>query len=634
MTSTTPAPAAGAPASAAPSPDSSEPELLPTATPAQTRAELVRRLRRTPLRPVLALLVTVAGVVAGLLVPRALGELVDLVSEGGHGAGALTAPVVLVAGACLAQAVLTGWGNAVVARTGEELLARVRESALGRALSIPTERLERSGTGDLVSRVSNDVSVLADAVRSLIPQLVGAVLQIGLTFVALLVLDWRFALASLLVVPLQVSAVRWLRRTSRPVRTAERAALGSQAQTILESTDGAHTVRAFRLEQLRLELTRERSRRTRDLALRSTRIGTRFFGKLNGAEWLGLSALLVMGWFLVRSGDTALGTASAAALYFHRLFDPVNQLLSSFDEVQSAGAAANRVVGLTLLGPEADTDEEGAGEGPGAGGERPAPAAGALPSQRTAEDRPADRAALEIAGVAHSYVPGRPVLEGVGLRLAAGERVAVVGTTGAGKSTLARLAAGVQRPSAGGVLLGGRPVEELSAGELSAAVALVSQETHVFAGPLRDDLLLARPEAAEDELWEALAEVGADEWARALPDGLDTAVGQGGRKLDALRAQHLALARLVLADPPVAVLDEATAEAGSAGARILEDAAERALAGRTALVVAHRLSQAARADRVVVLSAGRIAEEGTHAELAAAGGEYAALWAAWSGARG
>ncbi|MFI6347647.1 ABC transporter ATP-binding protein [Streptomyces sp. NPDC050560] len=586
-------------------------ELLPTASAAEVRAELLARLRAAPLRPVLALVLVVAGVVGGLVVPRGLGRVVDLVAEGGHGTSAITAPVLLVGLACLAQAAFGGWGSALVARTGEEVLAGVRESALERAVETPLERLEKSGSGDLVSRVSNDVSTLAEAVRSLVPQLAAAVLEIGLTLVALLLLDWRFALASLLVVPLQVYALRWLLRNGRPVRRGERLALGEQAQTILESVDGAHTVRAFRLGPARLRAVGAKSRVTRDLALRATQIATRFFGKLNGAEWVGLSALLVVGYALVRADAVGIGAASAAALYFHRLFDPINGLLSSFDEAQSAGAAATRVVGLARL-PRRAPAGDGAPGAVGGGG---------------------TGAVVELAGVGHSYVPGHRVLGPVDLRLAAGERVAVVGTTGAGKSTLARLVAGVHRPTEGRVLLGGTAYEELPDETLRGAVALVSQETHVFAGTLAEDLRLVAPDADDAALHTALETVDALGWARALPDGLGTRVGQGGARLTPVQEQQLALARLVLADPPVAVLDEATAEAGSAGSRALEAAAERALEGRTALVVAHRLTQARRADRIVVVDRGLVVEQGTHEELVAAGGGYAALWAAWSGAR-
>jgi ATP-binding cassette subfamily C protein len=233
---------------------------------------------------------------------------------------------------------------------------------------------------------------------------------------------------------------------------------------------------------------------------------------------------------------------------------------------------------------------------------------------------------VKLSQVRHAYPDGPEVLHDIHLEVAAGSRIALVGATGAGKSTLAKLVSGVHRPTAGTVHIGG---VEPDAALARSSVALVTQEVHVFAGPLADDLRLARPSATEDELRDALRTVGALDWALALPDGLDTVVGTGGHTLTVVQSQQLALARLVLADPPVAVLDEATAEAGSAGARLLDDAALRALEGRTGLMVAHRLTQAATADLVVVLDRGRIVEQGTHDELVAAGGTYAHLWAAW-----
>ncbi|MCM3925466.1 ABC transporter ATP-binding protein/permease, partial [Frankia sp. AiPs1] len=247
---------------------------------------------------------------------------------------------------------------------------------------------------------------------------------------------------------------------------------------------------------------------------------------------------------------------------------------------------------------------------------------------------PAD-GSLAVRDLRYAYLPGQEVLHGVSFDVPAGGSVALVGGSGGGKTTLAKLLAGVHPPTAGTIRVGGSGGGGTGTDPLTlrATVALVTQEVHVFAGTLAEDLRLAAPRASEAELWNALAAAGAADWVAALPDGLDTVVGDGGLDLDPARAQHLALARLQLADPAVAILDEATAEAGSSGARQLEAAAQRVLAGRTSIVVAHRLSQAADADLILVLDDGHVVERGSHADLLAASGRYAQLWRTWSAHR-
>ncbi|GAB3507113.1 ABC transporter ATP-binding protein [Amycolatopsis cihanbeyliensis] len=579
-------------------------ELLPTASWARTRAVLGELLRPRRGLATGAFLVLLVATGVGLLTAPLLGHIVDLV-VGQRGPDALTLPVVLLALVALTRGVTTALGLGLVARLGEGMLATLRERFVQRALSLPLEQVERAGSGDLTARVTNDVTVIAKSVRDALPELGRSALTIGLTLVGLTVLDWRFLLAALLAAPIQWHTVRWYVRRAVPLYAAQRVAVGAQQQQLLDTVGGARTVRAFRLADAQVARVTERSWGAVDLALRGIRLVTRFFARLNLAEFVGLAAVLAAGFLLVDAGAVSVGTATAAALYFHSLFNPINAALALVDDAQAAGASLARLVGVSDLPAEQEPP-------------------------RVAS--PVD-ASVKAAAVRHEYLPGHEVLRQVDLDVGTAERVALVGASGAGKTTLAKLIAGIHVPTGGSVRLGGVGLAELGPAGVRRTVALISQEVHVFAGPLAEDLRLAAPEADERRLRSALERTGALGWVDSLPEGLATVVGDGGHRLTVTQAQQLALARLVLADPPIAILDEATAQAGSAGARALERAADQALAGRTGLVVAHRLTQAAAADRIVVLDAGRVVETGTHEQLLAAGGRYATLWRAWSDTR-
>ncbi|MFD3552114.1 ABC transporter ATP-binding protein [Streptomyces goshikiensis] len=599
-------PGAGAAAAAAvgPAGDARERAILPVATGAQTLAAVGELLRGRRLQALTAAAVLILGTGIGLLTAPLLGRMVDLVA-GHRGTASLTLPMILLVAVAVGRGVATAIGGSLVARLGETVLAGLRERFIERALNLPLERVEQAGSGDLTSRVTGDVTLITRVVRHALPEFTTALLTIALTLVGLAVLDWRFLLAVLLAVPVHVLTVRWYIPRAVPVYAAHRVANGALQHQLLDSVGGVRTVRAFRLTDRHARLLEERSREAVDLALRGIRLVSGFFSRLNLAEFIGLAAVLVTGFLLVGDGSVSIGTATAAALYFHSLFNPVNAALFLIDDAQSAGAGLARLVGVSALPAE------------------PGP---------TGDTEPAD-GSVRVRALSHAYTPGHPVLSEVDLEVRAGERVALVGASGAGKTTLAKLIAGVHRPAGGSVELGGVDTRALGPAGVRRTVTLISQEVHVFAGPLADDLRLARPGASDAEIAAALARVDALAWVEALPDGAATVVGEGGHRLTVTQAQQLALARLVLADPPVAILDEATADAGSAGARTLEAAALRALEGRTGLLVAHRLPQAATADRIVVLDRGRVVETGTHAELVAAGGRYAALWAAWSDSR-
>ncbi|RAO27894.1 putative ABC transporter ATP-binding prot ein [Micromonospora saelicesensis] len=580
--------------------------LLPTATGRQTWTALRTELALLPGLSAVAGTLLVVAAATGLVAPWVLGRLVDDVI-----AGTDTPRVIawagVIAGAAVLAGLLTAAGAAVAARLGETVLARLRERVLDRALHLPSATLERAGTGDLVARAGDDVAVVTNVIATSGPAFLGALLSVVLTAAGLFALDWRLGIAGLAAAPAYAVALRWYLKRSVPYYARERVATGERAQATAEALRGAATVRAYRMEDAHVARIAERSGVARDLSLEIFGLYTRFGLRINRSEFVGLAAVLLAGFLLVRGDLATVGAATTAALYFHRLFNPIGLLLFESDSVLQAGASLARLVGVTTL-PDTATP------------------AGTEP---TRHDRGVP-AALEVAVGQHRYDDGPVVLQDIALRLAPGERVALVGASGAGKSTLAGIIAGIIAPTDGAVTLRGVPLTQLDEHRLRREIALISQEVHVFAGPLADDLRLADPDATDAEIAAALDVVGATEWVRTLPEGLATAVGEGGRQLTSAQAQQLALARLILADPAVAVLDEATAEAGSAGARDLDRAAVAATEGRTTLIVAHRLSQAATADRIVVLDQGRVAEHGTHAELLTAAGGYSQLWRSWS----
>jgi len=318
-----------------------------------------------------------------------------------------------------------------------------------------------------------------------------------------------------------------------------------------------------------------------------------------------MAALLVIGYVLVGSDAVTVGATTTAMLFFLRVFEPIENLLLVIDELQSALASLARIVGVIGIG-------DGVGDEP------------------LADTTISGAPVLSASSITFGYSSARDVFSNIDFRLEPGETVALVGTSGAGKSTLAAVLAGVRTPTRGGVRLGGVDLADIPDHRRARHITLVTQEVHVFTGTLRDDLALADPRSDDAGKEAALRTVHAGAWFDLLPDGLDTLVGDAGHSLTPLQAQQLALARLVLVDPPVAVLDEATAEAGSAGAFVLQRSARAALAGRSALIVAHRLEQARHADRILLMDNGKIIEEGTHETLVARGGSYARLWAAWN----
>ncbi|MBV2364643.1 ABC transporter ATP-binding protein [Streptomonospora nanhaiensis] len=570
-----------------------------------------------------------AGAAADLIAPAALGGLVDAVQSGESGTAWLwRLGAAMVVGA-LVGAVLTAAGVVTASRLYETVIARLREQMVARAFELPQGMVEEAGSGDLVSRATDDVAEISQAAPRIVPALTGSLFTIAVTVVGIAVVDYRYALAVAVIVPVHVFAVRWYLRNAPQVYAAQRAAMAERAHHLLTSLHGIETVHAYRLQDRHNGRIARASWEVVGWELRARVVQNRFFGRLNAAELLGMTGLLVVGYLLVTNDLGTLGGATTAIMFFIRLFNPINNLLIVIDDLQSALASLARIVGVidALPDPRDPCDPsrtgpaDAAGEGAGEAGSAAAPAAGpAVPSADTGGNGPV----LALKDVEFHYDPARPVLSGVSLEIGRTETVALVGASGAGKSTVAALAAGVHEPTAGTVR---RPP---ATPQRDRDLVLITQEVHVFAATLRENLTLAAPSADDDQVRAALTTVGADTLLARLPEGLDTVVGTEGHSLTPAEAQLLALARMVLADPAVAILDEATAEAGSAHAGALDSATAAALSGRAGLVVAHRLDQAKACDRILVIESGRIIEEGTHDGLRARGGTYATLWEAWS----
>ncbi len=582
---------------AAPAPISGQLPVADSASVRRTAMRLILEERRW-----LVVLVTVQGAAtaAGLVGPVILGDLVNqLAAHRATGQEIGQAVAVFAVALCL-QAVLTRIARSRAAVLGERILAKLREGLIDGVLGLPLEVVERAGTGDLLTRSTTDVELLTTAVQRAVPDMGIATVTATLTVIALVVTAPPMAVVLVPAIPPLYLVNRWYLRRASSAYLNRQAAVARVNSRIQESMTAGRTIEALNLGERRLGQIEEEIQRSLRADWATFRLRVVLFPTTEACYILPLFTAVLAGGLFHVAGVLSLGAVTTAALYAQQLVGPVDILLSWLAALQIGGASMARILGV-----------------------------GEVPQPELTTSRPLSQQ-LTAERVHFAYREGRDVLRGLDLSPDQGRRLAVIGPSGAGKSTLALLLAGVFAPSSGRVQVGGVDVSRIPTERLRTEVALVTQEQHVFAASLRDNLLISDAAAADLRLWEVLDEVDLGEWARALPKGLATQLGSGGVAIGPAQSQQLALARLLLADPHTLILDEATSMLDPGAARHLERSLARVLRGRTVVTIAHRLEGARDADLVAVVDSGRVTELGTHQQLLAAQSGYASLWRAWA----
>jgi len=570
-------------------------------------AREVWRETRPLVRPVRRLYVGAAvAVIVSTLITLAGPALVRYAIDHGirkHNLHAVNVAALTILGLALVKPFVVRAQTLFAATASERFLNRLRTTAFDRLQALPLGFFEQERTGVLISRLTSDVQALDEFLREALIEVIGSGLQIALTVLALVYFSPILAAVSLVALPVLIASSWAFHHGAGRAYHAIRDRVAETLTALQEGLSGVRVVQAFRRERRTLEAYRPRSRAQIGAWRRASFVNIRLFTMIPLAQTVALVAVLLVAASMYRRGSISEGTIAAYVLYLVQLFDPIARFSEWLGEFRQGLAALGKVVGLIRT-------ENAVAERPGA------------------VELPAD-GALEVRGVTFGYGDGVPVVKDVSLSLEAGEHVALVGVTGAGKSTLAKLLTRQYDPQRGSIALGGVDLRDGRLDSLRRRIVMLPQEGHLFSGSIADNVRLAEPGASDEAVLHALGQIGARERFESLPAGIHTDVQSRGVRLSAGERQLVGIARVALADPAVIVLDEATSSLDPATEAEVERALAAVVEGRTVIIIAHRLSTAERADRVVVMDAGRVVEVASHEELVEQGERYARLWASW-----